>query len=79
MYNCKILVPGMSWKDQLLKERGWEFWYESKRRRDLIRMGKFIDYAHQRGVVNAAAKDTLFPIPQSALDANPLLFQNPGY
>ena len=26
-----------------LKERGWEFWYEGKRREDLIRMGKYVE------------------------------------
>ena len=65
--------------EQILKERRWEFWYEGKRRRDLIRNGKFIDYAHNRGIANATADNVWFPIPQSAIDANPMLEQNPGY
>ena len=66
-------------RDHILNERRWEFWYEAKRRRDLIRMGKFIEFAHQRGITNADEHHILFPIPQSAIDANPKLEQNPGY
>lgn len=35
-------------RDQLLKERGWEFLSEGKRREDLIRMDKFISGALER-------------------------------
>ena len=66
-------------RDHILKERRWEFWYEGKRRRDLIRMGKFIEYAHERGITNATENHVWFPIPQSAIDANSLLEQNPGF
>lgn len=66
-------------REQILKERRWEFWYEGHRRRDLIRTGKFIEYAHKRGVENAKETHVWFPIPQSAIDANPLLKQNEGY
>lgn len=66
-------------RDHILDERKWEFWYEAKRRRDLIRTGKFIEFAHQRGVSNAQPYHERFPLPQYAIDANPLLEQNPGY
>lgn len=66
-------------RDHILQERGWEFYSERKRRQDLIRMGKFIDYAIQRGVTNASEHHRLFPIPQSAIDANPELEQNSRY
>lgn len=66
-------------RDHILQERAWEFWYEAKRRRDLIRMGKFISSAHERGASNAQPHHLWFPIPQFALDANPLLEQNEGY
>lgn len=66
-------------REQILNERRWEFWYEGKRRRDLIRMGKFIESAHSRGITNATENHVWFPIPQSAIDANPLLEQNPDY
>ncbi|MET0300797.1 MAG: RagB/SusD family nutrient uptake outer membrane protein, partial [Flavitalea sp.] len=67
-----------AFRDIILRERGWEFISEGKRREDLIRHGKFITMATQRGV-NAAARHVLFPIPQSEVDANKLMKQNDGY
>lgn len=66
-------------RDKILEERGKEFYLEGKRRNDLIRHGKFIEFAHNRGVLNVQETDRLFPIPQTAIDANPNLEQNPGY
>ncbi|HKJ47422.1 MAG TPA: RagB/SusD family nutrient uptake outer membrane protein [Balneolales bacterium] len=78
-----LQLSGFSSKDALrshiLLERGWEFYDEGKRREDLIRMGKFIEYAHNRGVSHADSHQVLYPIPQPAIDANPNLKQNPGY
>lgn len=65
-------------RNHILKERGWEFYYEGKRREDLIRHGKFIQQAQARGK-NAQQHHVRFPIPQSAMDSNPKLEQNPGY
>ncbi len=64
--------------DHILAERGWELWWEDKRREDLIRHGKFIERAVDRGLP-AQAHHVRFPIPLFALDANPLLKQNPEY
>lgn len=66
-------------QDQILKERGWEFYSEGHRRLDLIRMGKYISSALARGKANAKPFHVLFPIPQVAINANPLLVQNEGY
>jgi hypothetical protein len=66
-------------RDAILRERGWEFVSEAKRREDLIRQGKFISSAQARGVANATETRILFPIPQSEIDANKLCVQNPGY
>ena len=66
-------------RDAILRERGWEFISEGKRREDLIRHGKFISLALARGVTIADAKHLLFPIPQSEIDANKAAVQNPGY
>ncbi len=65
-------------RSQILDERGWEFWWEDKRREDLIRHGEFIKRAQARGL---PAQDHMvrYPIPQFALDANPVLEQNEGY
>lgn len=68
-----------SLRDHILQERHWEFYYEMKRRQDLIRHGKLISNARERGVVNAQDYHVLYPIPQSEMDANPNMEQNPGY
>lgn len=67
-----------SLRDHILMERGWEFYLEGIRREDLIRHGKLIERAQQRGL---PAQDfhVRLPIPTFALDANPNLKQNPGY
>lgn len=64
--------------DLILRERGWEFISEGKRREDLIRQGKFISMAQARGL-NVKATQVLFPIPQSEIDANKAAVQNQGY
>lgn len=68
-----------SLRNQILEERGWEFYGENLRRQDLLRHRKFIEYAKNRGVKNADEHHMLFPIPQTEIDANPLCKQNPGY
>lgn len=65
-------------RDHILKERGWELWWEGKRREDLIRHGEFIKRAQERGLP-AQDHHVRHPIPLFALDANPSLEQNPGY
>lgn len=65
-------------RGHILDERGWEFWWEGKRRNDLIRHGVFIQLAQERGLP-AQSHHVRHPIPQFALDANPNLEQNPGY
>jgi hypothetical protein len=65
--------------DWVLKERGWELYFEGHRRMDLIRHGKFLEMATARAAVDPTAKRILFPIPQSEIDINPKLVQNPGY
>jgi starch-binding outer membrane protein, SusD/RagB family len=68
----------------ILKERLFELLGEGKRRQDLIRFGAYttrIDDPSLAGGKSAAAADyyVLMPIPQTQIDANPLLKQNPGY
>lgn len=66
----------------VMKERGWELYREGLRRDDLIRIGRFIEVAENREVYNGSSISEhrrLFPIPQSAINANPELEQNPGY
>jgi len=65
-------------RDTILLERVKEFYSEGKRRMDLIRHNRFISNAQARGKP-AEEHHRRFPIPQSELDANPALEQNPGY
>src|SRR5690606_20787115 len=67
-----------AFRAHLLAERGWEFFSEGQRRRDLIRHGLFIESARQRGK-NASQHHERYPIPQPEIDKNPNLEQNPGY
>jgi len=62
----------------IFDERGREFFTEALRRQDLIRQGTFISKAVARGK-SAQDYQVLFPIPQSEIDKNSNLQQNPGY
>ena len=65
-------------RDFILDERGREFHTEALRRQDLIRHGRFIEMARERGKP-AQDHHVLFPIPQAEIDRNPKLKQNTGY
>lgn len=72
--------------DFIIDERGRELNLEGHRRTDLIRFGKFTGGSYlwpwKGGTVNGTSiPDTynVFPIPQTALEANPNLQQNTGY
>lgn len=68
-----------SLRDHILDERSWELYAENYRREDLLRHGKYIQQAVERGIVNAQPFHVLYPIPQYAIDRNPTLKQNDGY
>jgi len=61
--------------DDILKERGFELYWEGFRRQDIIRFGTFTNARPEKPVTDA--NKTLFPIPTSALDVNENLVQNP--
>ena len=62
----------------ILDERGREFHTEALRRQDLVRHGKFIEMAKERGKP-AANHQVRYPIPQTEIERNPNLTQNEGY
>ncbi len=64
-------------RDVILQERLFELTNESKRRTDLIRHGKFTMAWSFKAA--GAPHLVLMSIPQTQLDANPNLKQNPGY
>ncbi|MEP6628145.1 MAG: RagB/SusD family nutrient uptake outer membrane protein, partial [Ginsengibacter sp.] len=61
----------------LLAERGRELYWEGIRRTDLIRFGVFMKAWYLKPASDVT--HLVFPIPSSALAANPNLKQNPGY
>lgn len=67
--------------DILFQERGFEFYWESLRRTDMIRFGKYEGTWTEK--TNNDRQKRVFPIPQTAIDgASNLpgyLVQNPGY
>jgi hypothetical protein len=67
--------------DLLLRERGFEFYWEMSRRTDLIRFGKYEGTWTEK--TNADKNKRIFPIPQTAIDGATnlpnYLVQNPGY
>ncbi len=73
-------------RQHILDERGWELCFEGCRREDLIRHGKFIEYANdpvkngsKNPNGNAKPYHVLFPIPAKAIYENTLIKQNEGY
>ena len=62
--------------DNLLDERGREFFWEGLRRQDLIRFGKFLVPWQEKPTDDP--KYLVFPIPDNQL-GNTNLVQNPGY
>lgn len=61
----------------IYNERGFELNWEGHRRQDMIRFGTFLQANDFRGASQPFRK--LFPIPTSALNANPNLIPNDGY
>lgn len=67
--------------DAVLTERGHELWFEGARRSDLIRYGRYIEYA-RKYKKSQTAQDymNLMPLPQYIIDESKgKIAQNPGY
>ena len=79
-YNLSYYTNTDNYFDMLLLERGHELYCEGHRRTDLIRFGKFIEFA--RNIPNSQTADhkVVFPIPNSYIvEYKGALNQNPGY
>ena len=82
-YPGLAIVPTL---DDILDERGREFYWENMRRRDLIRFGKFNDKNYIGFITADDDYRKWFPIPFKILEksvrdenGNPVWTQNPGY
>ncbi|WP_339874453.1 RagB/SusD family nutrient uptake outer membrane protein [uncultured Algoriphagus sp.] len=63
--------------DDIYDERGREMFAEASRRTDMIRFGKFSEPWWEKEA--SAPFRYIFPIPQTQINTNPNLTQNPGY
>ncbi|GAB4021513.1 RagB/SusD family nutrient uptake outer membrane protein [Spirosoma koreense] len=70
-------------KEAVWLERRLELAFENNRRNDLVRTGRLLDAVKAENSFDRNATiqpfHVLMPIPQTDLDANPNLKQNPGY
>jgi starch-binding outer membrane protein, SusD/RagB family len=64
-------------RQAILDERLFELLDEGKRRTDLVRHGQWLAAGWNKPADQP--HEVLMPIPQTQMDANPLLVQNPGY
>jgi hypothetical protein len=78
-------VSGLSqetMREKIIHERRMELAFEGHRWFDMIRVnnGEYaIKFLHSIGKSNVNKNRLLFPIPQTEMDANTLMVQNPGY
>ena len=78
-------VAGLSQDDmreKIIHERRIELAFEGHRWFDMIRIGDgtyAVNFLHSIGKSNATKNRLLFPIPQTEMDANSAMTQNPGY
>ncbi|MBD5281153.1 MAG: RagB/SusD family nutrient uptake outer membrane protein [Bacteroides sp.] len=69
-------------RETIIHERRMELAFEGHRWFDMIRIngGSYaVDFLKSIGKNNVTVERLLFPIPQTEMDANPLMQQNPGY
>jgi len=69
-----------AFRDSVLLERRLELAFEGHRRYDLLRTKRLVTAMNaQNPTIAIKPHQTLFPIPQTERDVNPLLTQNTGY
>jgi|SRR5690242_12380564 starch-binding outer membrane protein, SusD/RagB family len=77
-------LAGPITRQMILNERLFELLAEGKRRQDLIRFGQYTGRTDAASGISGGKQArpdyyVLMPIPQTQIDANPKLTQNPGY
>ncbi|MBU4539373.1 MAG: RagB/SusD family nutrient uptake outer membrane protein [Weeksellaceae bacterium] len=75
-------VSGQALLDEILRQKGFEFFLEGHRLTDLKRNHKKVDKSGQNGNTFVAEADNykfVWPIPLSEIQTNPNVVQNPGY
>lgn len=82
--NASEIIADQVDIDFILDERSRELFLEEHRRWTLLRTGKFLERTmayNNNGGQNLSPRDTLYPIPQSVIDANLTkeMPQNPGF
>lgn len=69
-----------SLNNYILQERQFELLFEGERREDLIRHGKYIQYARERGITTAQPHHVRYPIPSFIIiEGQGNIKQNEGY
>ena len=72
------IADQFSFRSAILRERGWELYFEGFRRYDLMRMNKWQEALTKAG--KALGSSPMLPVPQYAIDAGKgTLTQNEGY
>ena len=86
LVNPNLITTSELTLDLILEERLVELHWESHRRQDLIRFGKFTGNAYNwswKGNSSVGGEIAVFrnvyPIPAASVAANPNLIQNTGY
>lgn len=78
--NLSMFPDKESLNDYILQERQFELLFEGERREDLIRHGKYIQFAHERGITSAQPYHVRFPLPSYLIiEGQGHIKQNEGY
>ncbi len=78
--NLSMFPDKESLNDYILQERQFELLFEGERREDLIRHGKYIQYARDRGIATAQPHHVRYPLPSSlVIEGQGHIKQNEGY
>lgn len=80
-YSLSSFSSVQDFYDKILVNRGQELWFEGHRKADLIRHGKYTEFAIKyKGSTTAKEHFVLWPLPQSAINEGMgKIIQNPGY